>query len=50
MEYVKIPTDDMRVITAVIDVFWATAPSQYKESVHEVYNWLHKGKYKIVKE
>lgn len=48
MEYVKVPVQDISLITCIIDVMEAIAPAQYKEQVHEAYQKLHNGKYEIL--
>lgn len=49
-KFVKIPVDDMYLITAIIDVMEAITPPQHKENVTKCYHWLHSGKYDIVDE
>lgn len=46
-KYVKVPEEDMSLITCVIDVMESIAPAQYKEQVRKVYKWLHEGKYEL---
>lgn len=49
-KFVKIPVDDMMLITVVIDVMEAIAPPQYRDDVTKCHDWLHSGKYDIVDE